>query len=214
MRCRAILLAVLVAAACAVIAGRAAASETAAGGLESEAPLDSDGTMAGAVSIRCAVPASENGSAPSRPVLSLRWRLVHCPSGASCVTIPYRVTLESSEGSVAKQELWSVTRLLGTNPKIDGIDPDRVTNDRDWHVSINGREFVETPKVTLRSATTMIQLEDVAFLDPRAVSVTIPKGTKIGVYKVQLENPDGGSDQYQSLTVEGKYNVHLPIIVR
>jgi len=171
-------------------------------------------TSTGAVALRCAITSAEEGPTVSRPVVSLRWRVLGMTPGVDAVRIPCQVTLESSQGCAVKQRLTSSTRLLGSNPKIDGIDPDTITNDRDWQVSINGRDFMETPKVTLRSAANVIQLSEVAFLDARAVSVTVPQGTKIGVYKVQLENPDGGSDQCEGLTVEGKYSVYLPMISR
>jgi len=148
----------------------------------------------GHISVWYAGKAAWDGNA-AYPALRLRWR-VTSPLPTQKLTIPLRMTTIDQNGQASTSVVKLTVVMLGSNPKIDAVQPTSLTNDADVVISLRGSGFVNKPKVYLQTGDNQIQLADVTFDSSDLVWATVPAGIKPGIYKVRLVNADNSSAEY------------------
>lgn len=156
------------------------------------------------------------------PVMRLRWRLTQVLPAAK-LSIPFQLTVIDQNGQVTSETFERTLVMIGNEPKIDDVSPKSFTSEADVILSIYGSNFQDTPKVYLVLGNQQIQLIEVEMIDPDPgdpfIRATVPMGTKAGVYKVRVVNPDESSAEYSSVEVleagaEGGLKIYLPFILK
>ena len=151
----------------------------------------------------------------SYPVLRFQWRVVAPLPGE--VTIPFVVTAVDASGQATTETIYGIVGPHASEPKIDAVAPLSVYNGADATLTIQGSDFVETPKVYLRAGSDNFELADVVLLgdetgEVQLLQATILAGTKAGIYKLVVENPDGSSVEYESLEVTDQTIYGLTVV--
>jgi uncharacterized repeat protein (TIGR01451 family) len=80
-------------------------------------------------------------------------------------------------------------------PTILNVHPDILCNDVENELTIDGTQFVATPRVQLGNT----ELSDVAFISSDILTATLPSGMPRGVYSLTVTNP-GNGDLSHTLT--------------
>jgi len=151
----------------------------------------------GSISVWYSGKADWDGS-DSYPALRLRWQLV-APLPDGKLAIPFSLTTIDQNGQAITERFAPTIVLAGGDPKIDDITPTTVPNETDTVLSIQGSDFQDTPKVYLQAGSDDIGLIDVVLsgeFETQLVLATVPAGTKPGIYKVRLVNPDDSSTEW------------------
>jgi hypothetical protein len=152
------------------------------------------------------------------PVLRFRWRLVAPLPGK--VAVSFAVTVVDQSGQATTETVYGIVRPLVSEPKIDAVTPLSVYGNVDTNITIQGSDFVDTPKVYLRAGSDNLILANVLFLsdetnEVQLLQATVLAGTKPGLYKLVLENPDGGSAAFESIEVlSDEFKIYLPLSIR
>jgi hypothetical protein len=151
------------------------------------------------------------------PALRLRWQLT-APLPSDKLAISFKLTTIDRNGEATTEVIKLPILMEGSDPKIDQVDPTSVVDGTDTVIYVQGTNFDDTAKLYLVDSTQEIQLVDVsANPDGGGVLATVPAGTKPGVYKLRLVNPDGGSTEYDGYIVvrsAQSSNLFLPIIIK
>jgi Zn-dependent metalloprotease len=139
------------------------------------------------------------------PVLRLRWQLA-APLPADKLALTFRLTTVDQGGQAVTRVVELPVISLAEDPKIDDVQPRSVSNSHDEVISIFGTNFKDTPKVYLVAGSQQIQLAEVQIIVPEGggdpfVRATVLAGTKAGVYKIRLVNPDDRSAEFDNFEV-------------
>jgi hypothetical protein len=148
------------------------------------------------------------------PVLRLRWQLT-APLPTGKLVIPFTLTTIDQNGQATTEDVKPTIVMLGSDPKIDSVQPTSFSSETDTVISLQGSNFMDTPKVYLRAGSENISLADVTFISSELVWATVPAGTKLGTYKIVLVNPDEGSTEYDGeieIVEAPQYRIFLPLI--
>ncbi|MBI4318450.1 MAG: pre-peptidase C-terminal domain-containing protein [Chloroflexi bacterium] len=124
------------------------------------------------------------------PAIRVRWQMTQPVPGGK-LSIPIRITTIDQSGGTTVDYDELVLVSAATDPKIDVIQPTAYSNDASAIMSVQGSNFVDTPKLYLHEGSDLIPLPEALYVGDTLVRATVPDGTKPGTYKVQLVNPDG-----------------------
>jgi len=148
------------------------------------------------------------------PVLRLRWQLA-TPPPTGKLAVPFSLTTVDQNGQATATVVGLTVVMLDSGPKIANVQPASLSNDADTLISLQGSNFVDTPKAYLRAGSDSIPLAEVTFINSELVRATVPANVKPGTYKVLLVNPDESSTEYHGdITIEQPgMQVYLPLIM-